>query len=79
MLAKFTRAAVATEIADHKTLTLEGARRAITAAVAQAHKNHPAVSSSWSMTAAISWALERADGMFAAAPWWRRCLAIQPA
>src|ERR1041384_6230091 len=30
----------ATEIADKKTLTLDGARHAISAAVTQAHKNH---------------------------------------
>ena len=40
MLAAFAGAAVASEIADRKTLTLDGARRAIAAAVAQAHKNH---------------------------------------
>ena len=30
----------ATEVADKKTLTLDGARHAISAAVTQAHKNH---------------------------------------
>src|SRR6516162_8019957 len=40
MLATFAGTGVATEITDRKTLTLDGARRAIAAAVAQAHKNH---------------------------------------
>ena len=32
--------ASATEVVEKKTLTLDGAQRAIAAAVAQAHKNH---------------------------------------
>ena len=40
LLATFAGTGVATEITDRKTLTLDGARRAIAAAVAQAHKNH---------------------------------------
>ena len=39
-LTNLTGTGLAAGIADRKTLTLEGAQRAIAAAVAQAHKNH---------------------------------------
>jgi hypothetical protein len=38
--ASLAGAASATEIVERKALTLDGAQRAIAAAVAQAHKNH---------------------------------------
>jgi glc operon protein GlcG len=66
MLATFAAAAVATEITDRKTLTLDGARRAIAAAVAQAHKNHAGGVIAVVDDGGNLMALERIDGTFAA-------------
>jgi glc operon protein GlcG len=66
MLATFAGAAVATEITDRKTLTLDGARRAIAAAVAQAHKNHAGGVIAVVDDGGNLMALERIDGTFAA-------------
>src|SRR6516162_3166171 len=65
-LATFASAAVATEITDRKTLTLDGARRAIAAAVAQAHKNHAGGVIAVVDDGGNLMALERVDGTFAA-------------
>jgi hypothetical protein len=58
--------AQAAEVVERKTLTLDGAQRAIAAAVAQAHRNH-----SGGVIAVVDdgrnlMALERVDGTFAA-------------
>jgi glc operon protein GlcG len=65
-LACFAGAAGPTEIADRKTLTLDGARRAIAAAVAQAHKNHAGGVIAVVDDGGNLMALERVDGTFAA-------------
>ena len=65
-LACFAGAAGPTEIADRKTLTLDGARRAIGAAVAQAHKNHAGGVIAVVDDGGNLMALERVDGTFAA-------------
>ena len=56
----------ATEIADKKTLTLDGARHAISAAVTQAHKNHAGGVIAVVDDGGNLMALERVDGTFAA-------------
>ena len=56
----------ATEIADEKTLTLDGARHAISAAVTQAHKNHAGGVIAVVDDGGNLMALERVDGTFAA-------------
>ena len=56
----------ATEIADKKTLTLNGARHAISAAVTQAHKNHAGGVIAVVDDGGNLMALERVDGTFAA-------------
>src|SRR5215831_19277420 len=66
MLASFAGTAVATEIADRKTLTLDGARLAIAAAVAQAHKDHAGGVIAVVDDGGNLMALERVDGTFAA-------------
>jgi glc operon protein GlcG len=66
ILAAFAGAAVAAEIADRKTLTLDGARRAVAAAVAQAHKNHAGGVIAVVDDGGNLMALERVDGTFAA-------------
>src|SRR5215470_4867875 len=66
MLAIFAGAAVATEITDRKTLTLDGARRAISAAVAQAHKNRAGGVIAVVDDGGNLMALSRVDGTFAA-------------
>src|SRR5215510_6794923 len=66
MVAAFAGAAAATEITDRKTLTLDGARRAIAAAVAQAHKNHAGGVIAVVDDGGNLMALERVDGTFAA-------------
>ena len=66
LLAHLTVAAAATEIRDRKTLTLDGARRAIAAAVAQAHKNHAGGVIAVVDDGGNLMALERIDGTFAA-------------
>ena len=66
MLATFAGTGVATEITDRKTLTLDGARRAIAAAVAQAHKNHAGGVIAVVDDGGNLMALERIDGTFAA-------------
>jgi uncharacterized protein GlcG (DUF336 family) len=65
-LITFASAAAATEITDRKTLTLDGARRAIAAAIAQAHKNHAGGVIAVVDDGGNLMALERADGTFAA-------------
>lgn len=66
LLAHLTVAATATEIRDRKTLTLDGARRAIAAAVAQARKNHAGGVIAVVDDGGNLMALERIDGTFAA-------------
>src|SRR5690349_10504846 len=66
MLATFAGAASATEITDRKTWTLDGARRAIAAAVAQAHRNHAGGVIAVVDDGGNLMALERVDGTFAA-------------
>jgi glc operon protein GlcG len=66
MLAAFAGVASTTEITDRKTLTLDGARRAIAAAVAQAHKNHAGGVIAVVDDGGNLMALERVDGTFAA-------------
>src|SRR5215469_6424712 len=56
----------ASEIADKKTLTLDGARRVISAAVTQAHKNHAGGVIAVVDDGGNLMALERVDGTFAA-------------
>ena len=56
----------AAEIAERKTLTLDGAQRAIHAAVAQAHKNHAGGVIAVVDDGGNLMALERVDGTFAA-------------
>jgi glc operon protein GlcG len=56
----------ATEITDKKTLTLDGARHAISAAVTQAHKNHAGGVIAVVDDGGNLMALERVDGTFAA-------------
>src|ERR1051326_6670046 len=65
-LVSFAGAAGASEIADRKTLTIDGARRAIAAAVAQAHKNHAGGVIAVVDDGGNLMALERVDGTFAA-------------
>ena len=65
-LANLAGAAAAAEIADRKTLTLDGARRAIAVAVAQAHKNHAGGVIAVVDDGGNLMALERVDGTFAA-------------
>ena len=60
------RAAGATGVAERKTLTLDGAQRAIAAAVAQAHKNHAGGVIAVVDDGGNLMALERVDGTFAA-------------
>ena len=57
---------LAAGLADRKTLTLEGAQRAIAAAVAQAHKNHAGGVIAVVDDGGNLMALERVDGTFAA-------------
>jgi glc operon protein GlcG len=59
-------AAWAAEISEKKTLTRDGARRAIAAAVAQAHKNHAGGVIAVVDDGGNLMALERVDGTFAA-------------
>src|SRR5690348_10903311 len=66
LLAPLTVAAAATEIRDRKTLTLDGARRAIAAAVAQAHRNRAGGVIAVVDDGGNLMALERVDGTFAA-------------
>ena len=66
VLATFAGIAAATEITERKTLTLDGARRAIAAAVAQAHKNHAGGVIAVVDDGGNLMALERVDGTFAA-------------
>src|ERR1041385_990769 len=66
VLATLGGAATATEITDRKTLTLDGARRAIAAAVAQAHRNHAGGVIAVVDDGGNLMALERVDGTFAA-------------
>jgi glc operon protein GlcG len=66
ILATFAGIAPATGITDRKTLTLDGARRAIAAAVAQAHKNHAGGVIAVVDDGGNLMALERVDGTFAA-------------
>jgi glc operon protein GlcG len=56
----------AVEIAQRKTLTLDGAQKAIAAAVAQAHKNHAGGVIAVVDDGGNLMALERVDGTFAA-------------
>src|SRR6266545_2752878 len=65
-LVEMAGAAAATEIADRKTLTLDGARRAIAAAVAQAHKLNAGGVIAVVDDGGNLMALERIDGTFAA-------------
>jgi glc operon protein GlcG len=65
-VAAFAGAATATAITDRKTLTLDGARRAIAAAIAQAHKNHAGGVIAVVDDGGNLMALERVDGTFAA-------------
>ena len=65
-LITFAGAAAATEVTDRKTLTLDGARRAIAAAVAQANKNHAGGVIAVVDDGGNLMALERVDGTFAA-------------
>src|SRR3954454_5515532 len=58
--------ASATEIVERKTLTLDGAQRAIAAAVAQAHKNNAGGVIAVVDDGGNLMALERVDGTFAA-------------
>src|SRR5882672_3063108 len=62
----FTGTISATDIAERKSLTLEGARRAIGAAVNQAHKNHAGGVIAVVDEGGNLMALERVDGTFAA-------------
>src|SRR4051794_39586364 len=62
----FAGAAGATDIAERKSLTLDGARRAIGAAVNQAHKNHAGGVIAVVDEGGNLMALERVDGTFAA-------------
>jgi glc operon protein GlcG len=66
VLAHLAVTARATEIADKKTLTLDGARHAISAAVAQAHKNRAGGVIAVVDDGGNLMALERVDGTFAA-------------
>jgi glc operon protein GlcG len=66
VLAHLGVAARATETADKKTLTLDGARHAISAAVTQAHKNHAGGVIAVVDDGGNLMALERVDGTFAA-------------
>jgi uncharacterized protein GlcG (DUF336 family) len=66
VLANAAGATRATGISDRKTLTLDGARRAIAAAVAQAHKNHAGGVIAVVDDGGNLMALERVDGTFAA-------------
>jgi glc operon protein GlcG len=66
VLASLAGAARAAEIAERKTLTLDGAQRAIAAAVAQAHKNHAGGVIAVVDDGGNLMALERVDGTFAA-------------
>jgi glc operon protein GlcG len=61
-----TNFAGAAELAERKTLTLDGARRAIAAAVAQAHRNHAGGVIAVVDDGGNLMALERVDGTFAA-------------
>jgi uncharacterized protein GlcG (DUF336 family)/quercetin dioxygenase-like cupin family protein len=56
----------AASLAERKTLTIDGARRAITAAVAQAHRNHAGGVIAVVDEGGNLMALERVDGTFAA-------------
>jgi len=56
----------AASLAEHKTLTLDGARRAIAAGVAQAHRNHAGGVIAVVDDGGTLKALERVDGTFAA-------------
>jgi uncharacterized protein GlcG (DUF336 family)/mannose-6-phosphate isomerase-like protein (cupin superfamily) len=66
LLASLPGAARATNISERKTLTLDGARRAIAAAVAQAHKNQAGGVIAVVDDGGNLMALERVDGTFAA-------------
>src|ERR1051325_3004060 len=66
VLAHLAVTARATEIAGKKTLTLDGARLAISAAVTQAHKNHGGGVVAVVDDGGNLMALERVDGTFAA-------------
>src|SRR5215831_15694285 len=66
VLAHLGVTARATETADKKTLTLDGARHAISAAVTQAHKNHGGGVIAVVDDGGNLMALERVDGTFAA-------------
>ena len=66
-LALFAAAGLnAAELAQRNTLTLEGARRAVSAAVAQAHRNHAGGVIAVVDDGGNLMALERVDGTFAA-------------
>jgi hypothetical protein len=64
--ANFLGVAGGAELAERKTLTLDGARHAIAAAVAQAHKNHAGGVIAIVDDGGNLMALERVDGTFAA-------------
>src|SRR6478609_1438835 len=66
VLASLSSSARAAEGAERKTLTLDGAQRAIAAAVAQAHKNHAGGVIAVVDDGGNLMALERIDGTFAA-------------
>src|SRR3954469_8968940 len=66
MVASFAGMARATEIVERKSLTLDGAQRAIAAAVAQAHKNHAGGVIALVDDGGNLMALQRVDGTFAA-------------
>jgi len=66
VLADLAASARATEIVERKALTLDGARRAIATAVAQAHKNHAGGVIAVVDDGGNLMALERVDGTFAA-------------
>ena len=66
VLVSLADAARAAEIAERKTLTLDGAQRAIAAAVALAHKNHAGGVIAVVDDGGNLMALERVDGTFAA-------------
>src|SRR5436309_6169432 len=64
--ASLASVASATEIVEKKTLTLDGAERAIAAAIAQAHKNHAGGVIAVVDDGGNLMALQRVDGTFAA-------------
>ena len=66
MLTSLSGRGLAAGLADRKTLTVEGAQRAIAAAVTQAHKNHAGGVIAVVDDGGNLMALERVDGTFAA-------------